>query len=62
MSDELIRCPEDPELDYFRCYCETVFRNSRYHYWCRRCRHFVPPTNEQPAALEPEREDPASVQ
>jgi len=41
MSDELLRCPEDTDLDYYRSFCENVFRKSGRHYWCRRCSHFA---------------------
>jgi hypothetical protein len=39
MADEYIRCPKDPNVNYLREICETVFRKEAYRSWCKTCQN-----------------------
>ncbi len=40
MSEELVTCPKDPELHYFRKFCEELFRKGNIRSWCKSCTKF----------------------
>lgn len=36
-----IKCPKDPENNYFVEICRTVFQKAGFRPWCKTCHHFV---------------------
>ena len=42
MAEQLIQCPKDPQIEYRREICETIFRKYNSRAWCRECKNFEP--------------------
>lgn len=46
MEKELVRCPKDPDIKYYREACETIFRKNNIRVWCKDCKIFLPKENK----------------
>ena len=42
MEKELVRCPKDPEIHYYKESCEKIFRKNKIRVWCKDCKLFLP--------------------
>jgi hypothetical protein len=37
LNNQLIKCPRDPRLEYYRDICQNVFRKGKARFWCKQC-------------------------
>ena len=40
MGKSFIKCPKDPEIQYYREVCKEVFRKGNTRNWCKQCEVF----------------------
>jgi len=40
MGESFIKCPKDPEMQYYREVCKEVFRKGNMRNWCKQCEVF----------------------
>jgi len=40
MGESFIKCPKDPEMQYYRKVCKEVFRKGNMRNWCKQCEIF----------------------
>jgi hypothetical protein len=49
LEKELIKCPRDARMEYYRDHCREIFRNSPLRSWCRQCELFTDNTDADPS-------------
>ena len=40
MGKSFIKCPKDPEMQYYREVCKEIFRKGNTRNWCKQCEVF----------------------
>lgn len=40
MGKSVIKCPKDPQMQYYREVCEKIFRKGNIRNWCKHCEIF----------------------
>ncbi len=38
---ETVKCPKDPENNYFVETCQTIFLKTGFRHWCKTCQYFA---------------------
>ena len=55
--NQTIKCPKDPENNYFVETCQTIFQKTGFRHWCKTCYHFVQSSDRQTPSIAKEEKE-----